>query len=363
MLNSVILQKGAQCLTIDIENFYLDMLMVDPEYVCIKITAIPTEFILEYGLTRKEDHNGWIYFEIQRGCYGLPQAVILAKDLLWGRLEKEGYYKAATTLGLWKNKWQPIQFCLIIDDFGVEYMGIEHFNHLLLVLQRYCQVQTNMAGNKIAGLDVQWDFPSKQVRIDMRLYVKDLLLSLNWPMPKKTQLLPFTATLIAHSQKTQFTPDKDTLAPLLPEPLKHIQNIIRSILYYARAVNNKLLVALNAISARQAKATLHTEQLVEMLLNYLTTYPNDDIVYRASDMVLCMHADAGYLNETRSCSRAGAHIYLLEDDPTPCFNGAVLTIATIIKFVMALAAKAELAALFIDACKMVTHQQTLIDMG
>jgi hypothetical protein len=53
----------------------------------------------------------------------------------------------------------------------------------------------------------------------------------------------------------------------------------------------------------------------------------------------------------------------LEDDPTPRFNGMVLTIATIIKFVMALAAKAELAALFIAACKMIPHRQTLIDMG
>jgi hypothetical protein len=99
------------------------------------------------------------------------------------------------------------------------------------------------------------------------------------------------------------------------------------------------------------------------LLDYVATYPNDGIVYRASDMVLCAHADASYLNETKSCSRAGAHIYLSEDDPIPCLNGAVLTIATIIKFVMALAAEAELAALFIAARKMVPHQQTLIDMG
>ena len=93
------------------------------------------------------------------------------------------------------------------------------------------------------------------------------------------------------------------------------------------------------------------------------TYPNDGIVYRASDMVLCAHADAGYLNESKSCSRAGAHIFLSEDDPIPRFNGAVLTIATIIKFVMALAAEAELAALFIAAREMVPHRQTLIDMG
>jgi hypothetical protein len=46
------------------KKIYLDMPMVDPEYVHIKITDIPKEFILEYGLARKEDHNGWIYYEI-----------------------------------------------------------------------------------------------------------------------------------------------------------------------------------------------------------------------------------------------------------------------------------------------------------
>ena len=65
-------------------------------------------------------------------------------------------------------------------------------------------------------------------------------------------------------------------------------------------MDNKLLVALNAIAARQSKATIRMEKLVHTLLDYMATYPNDGIVYRASDMVLCAHADAGYLNETKS---------------------------------------------------------------
>jgi hypothetical protein len=82
-------------------------------------------------------------------------------------------------------------------------LGIKHLNHLLAVWQRYHQhqVQTNIAGNKNAGLNVQWDFPSKQVRINMKSHVNDPLLSLNWAMPKKPQLLPFTATQIAYGQK------------------------------------------------------------------------------------------------------------------------------------------------------------------
>ena len=51
------------------------------EYVQIKIDDIPQEFIDEYNLTMWKC-DGWIYFEIIHGCYGLPQSVKLANDLL-----------------------------------------------------------------------------------------------------------------------------------------------------------------------------------------------------------------------------------------------------------------------------------------
>ena len=106
-----------------------------------------------------------------------------------------------------------------------------------------------------------------------------------------------------------------------------------------------------------------TEQAVHLLLDYVATYPADGIVYRSSDMILCAHVDARFLNETNTRSCTGAHIFLLENDPFPQFNGAVLSIAQIIKFVMASAAKSELAALFVTAREMFPHRQTLIAMG
>jgi hypothetical protein len=66
-----------------------------------KIPSTSASNILEYRLAGEEDQNGWIYFKIHCECCGLPQAGILANNLLSRQLEKEGYYKATTTLGLW----------------------------------------------------------------------------------------------------------------------------------------------------------------------------------------------------------------------------------------------------------------------
>ena len=61
------------------------------EYVRIKLSDISQEFIKEYELTQAAQ-NGWIYFEILRGFYGLPQSGRLANDLLHTHLDKAGYY-------------------------------------------------------------------------------------------------------------------------------------------------------------------------------------------------------------------------------------------------------------------------------
>jgi hypothetical protein len=136
ILYNVLSRKGARFSTIDLKNFYLDTPKANPEYVCVKISNIPDKFILEYNLLGRES-NGWIYYNICQGYYSLPQAGILANDLLQSHLVAEGYYEAASTSGIWCHTWHPVQFCLVFDNFGVKYVGVEHFNHLLDLLKKY----------------------------------------------------------------------------------------------------------------------------------------------------------------------------------------------------------------------------------
>ena len=77
-------------------------------------------------------------------------------------------------------------------------------------------------------------------------------------------------------------------------------------------------------------------------------------------MILAAHSDAGFHNESKGRSRSGAHIFLSEDDPIPRWNGPILSIAQVIKFVMTSSAEAEISALYITAQKLVPMRQTLI---
>jgi len=81
MLNDVLSTPQARLGCFDISNFYLGMPLDRPEYVRIKIADIPHEFIDEYNLTNYSN-DGWVYFEINKGVYGLKQAGKLANDLL-----------------------------------------------------------------------------------------------------------------------------------------------------------------------------------------------------------------------------------------------------------------------------------------
>jgi hypothetical protein len=69
-------------------------------------------------------------------------------------------------------------------------------------------------------------------------------------------------------------------------------------------------------------------------------------------MILNIHSDASYLNKPNARSRVAGHYFLgwLPQNNLPIkLNGAIHVISTILKFVAASAAEAELGALFVNA--------------
>eukprot|EP00804_Cyclotella_cryptica_P019675 CCRYP_016443-RA/>CCRYP_016443-RA protein AED:0.57 eAED:0.37 QI:0/0/0/1/1/1/2/0/345 len=98
--NSTLSTPGAKFGAADVGNFYLATPLDRFKYMRIKAELVPEDFKRQYKLHDKI-YKGFIYMEIRRGCYGLPQSGILANKLLKKRLAKHGYFEVAHTPGLW----------------------------------------------------------------------------------------------------------------------------------------------------------------------------------------------------------------------------------------------------------------------
>ena len=168
------------------------------------MSKIPQEFIDEYDLAIFS-HKGWVYFEIRRGCYRLTQSVILENKQLRTRLEKEGYCEACTTPGLWRHKWRPVQFCLIVDYFGVEYVVKKHADHLSTILEQYHNITEYWEGNKYDGIDIKWYYNKKTCRATMDGYILDLRKKYVHTTPKKLQYSPHKHRPIDYGAKQQMS--------------------------------------------------------------------------------------------------------------------------------------------------------------
>jgi hypothetical protein len=140
MFNSIISTPGAKFMTIDIKDFYLMTPMDCYKYFRMKLDLFPQDIIDEYGLRDKVDTDGNIFCEVRCGMYGLPQAGIIAQELLTKRLHKAGYQQSTITPGYWHHNWRPISFTLVVNDFGVKYTNKDDVEHLASVLRQDCEI-------------------------------------------------------------------------------------------------------------------------------------------------------------------------------------------------------------------------------
>ena len=164
MWNGVISTPGLRYICADVKNFYLETHLDRYKYMRMQIKLIPQEFIDLYVLNTKVK-NGYVYIEIQKGMYGLPQAGILANKLLKTRLADHDYYEVPHTPGLFTHKTRPIWFTLVVDDFGIKYNGKEHADHLLKVLRGHYSVEVDWNGALYCGITLNWNYTDRYVDI------------------------------------------------------------------------------------------------------------------------------------------------------------------------------------------------------
>jgi len=220
-LNSVILTKGTHYCTIDLKDFYLMTPMTRQEYMRMKIKDLPEEFVTMYNLTNKATANGFVYIKIQKGMYGLPQAGILAQELLEQRLNKHGYRQSPITPGLWRHNYQPISFTLCVDDFDIKYVRFEHAEHLASILSKHYKCSHDWDGQGYLGMTINWDYTGQAVHASMLDYIPEALTCFQHPTPRIPQHQLYSHVKPTYGAKAQYMEDVNS-SPPLDKQGKHI---------------------------------------------------------------------------------------------------------------------------------------------
>jgi hypothetical protein len=198
-------------------------------------------------------------------------------------------------------------------------------------------------------------------------YVNKALARFSHAKPSRPQHSPHAAKPIVYGPSTQFTDDADTSTPLTATQVTRLQQIVGTFLYYARAVDSSMLVALGSLAAAQTRATTNTNIAVTQFLDYAATHPNTSVRFTRSPMILNIHSDASYLSEPQSRSRIGGIFFFSSNktssSPLPPLNGAVHIVSVILKKRVSSVAEAEVAACFHNSREACELRTTLDFLG
>jgi hypothetical protein len=144
--------------------------------------------------------------------------------------------------------WRDITFCLVVNNFGIKTTSMVDMKHLVSSLQEHYSVAVDWTGSLFCWVKLKWDYINPTVDLRMPDYISKALLKYQHQVPSKPQHAPYKVTTIQFGARVQ-TVTMDTTAPLSKERIKYMQDIVRTLLYYQRAVDPTILPAISAIAS------------------------------------------------------------------------------------------------------------------
>ena len=131
--------------------------------------------------------------------------------------------------------WQPIDFTLVVDDFGMGYKDNEHALHLLQTLHKYYEaVSVDWMGTLYCGITLKWDYRQQTCELSMPRYVQQAVNKFQYGSKSPNKAMdaphPYKAT---KKQGLPMTPPTDDATKLSPHAIKHLQQIMGTFLFYS----------------------------------------------------------------------------------------------------------------------------------
>ena len=121
-------------------------------------------------------HDDYIYFEVRKCLYGLPQSGKLSQTRLVKHLASHGYHQFPNVPCIFKHATRNITFSLVVDDFGVSYQHPSDFQHLIETLKSNDYLLTiQPEGNTYLGMHIKFNYSENYVTISMPGYLEKAL--------------------------------------------------------------------------------------------------------------------------------------------------------------------------------------------
>ena len=240
----------------------------------------------------------------------------------------------------------------------MKYSDIADFHALVDCLALRYHVKASPTANLFLGLTLDYDTGNRTLTLSMPSYIPALLHLHH--RPQGIRLASSPSIYIPPkfgSSAPQMSPE-DFSQPASPAQKLELQEVIGSLMYYARILDHSLLPAVTYLACFQAAPTLDTMAAMERLLGYCARYPNATQVIHPSPMLLTVFSDASYLNRPNSGSTIGG-LHTLSDQSPDKLNASVHAESSGIPVIVSSAGQAELSSAFGNA-KIAHDERTIL---
>lgn len=345
---------------IDAVNFYVGSEMTKHYYMVVRSSQLP-ESVRNSPTVIALMRGDRILVRIQKGLYGLPQAGRLARDRLVNHLGKADYVESEHVPSLFRHRHRDISFVLTVDDFDVSYRLDSDFEHLIGHIRQLYRITVDLEGKRYVGIDTLYDKSARKMVLSMDRYYEKALSALGVEKGTREPAAPMPYTAPAYGRHGPQRTASDTSPAASPAEKRFLQRCLGTWLYPARWIDPTLLPALSRLAAQQCSPTKRTMHHLQILLQWIAWHPTPRQTIRASDMRLFGAADASYLSEPASRSRAGEVLWLGDADGT--VSAPLACSSSIIPIVVCSATEAEYASLFLTGGHVTWIRTILQEMG
>jgi hypothetical protein len=168
------LADDANFMVADITDYYLNTPLERPEYLRMIRKQVSSAIIAEHRY-KEFFVNDMLYFQVNKGMYGLPKAGLLAQNRLIAYTAEHEYTQSDVVPCLFRHATNGVSFVLVVDDFGIKFTNTEGCDHLLATLRLLYTITVDMVNPTYLDMTIQHDKAKQTISCSMPGYIDKVL--------------------------------------------------------------------------------------------------------------------------------------------------------------------------------------------